>query len=294
MSTSRSYRTFLLATLTACGASNGDDDGTDADVAACSRPPTDAPWVHSFVEGVVAELAATPRASPAERDRARAYLLDQLETLGWQAEEHAYSGGANVHATMPPTINGEPRIIVGAHFDSAAAGPGANDNASGVAAVLAAARFVRETPCRAVPVTIVLFDQEEVGLIGSQAYAQTLALADVRAVYTIDQVAWDSDGDRVFELELPTPALEARWRAAATRVGASISVTSTTGTDHQSFRERGFAAIGLTEEYVGGDTSPHIHRATDTPASIAPHLAYLALAARLATEVILDDLDTEP
>ncbi len=279
---------MLVATLTACGASSADDEASDA--ASCTRPSTDAPWVAAFVENAVAELAATPRASPAERDRARAYLLAQLELLGWQAEEHAYSGGANVHATMPPTGGAAPRIVIGAHFDSAAVGPGANDNASGVAAVLAVARFVGESPCRAAPVTIALFDQEESGLIGSQAYAQTLTPADVKAVYTIDQVAWDSDGDRVFELELPPPALESRWRAAAVRLGASISVTSTTGTDHQSFRERGFDAVGLTEEYVGGDTSPHIHRATDTPASIAPHLTYLALAARLASEVVLDDI----
>lgn len=292
VSTWRSRQAFLLTALTACGASSDDDVATDAP--SCVRPTTDATWVQPFVESAVGELAATPRASSTERDRARAYLVDQLETMGWQADEHVYSGGANVHATMPPTSGAEARIVVGAHFDSAAVGPGANDNASGVAAVLAVARFVQETPCRAAPVTIVLFDQEENGLVGSQAYAQTLAPVDVQAVYTIDQVAWDSDGDRVFELELPTPALESRWRAAAARVGASISVTSTTGTDHQSFRERGFAAVGLTEEYVGGDTSPHIHRATDTPASIAPHLGYLALAVRLATEVVLDDLGAEP
>lgn len=156
--------------------------------------------------------------------------------------------------------------------------------------MLAVARFVQETPCRSAPVTIVMFDQEERGLLGSEAFAQTLDPAEVRAVHTIDQVAWDADADRVFELELPTAELEAEWRAAATVVGARLTITATTGTDHQSFRDRGFAAVGLTEEYVGGDTSPHIHRATDTPASIAPYEDYLVLAAKLATQVVLEQI----
>lgn len=293
MTSSRSSFAFAAALLTGCGDPSGDDEMLDA--AACTRPTTtDAAWVQPFVQGVVAELAVAPRSTPAERDRARAYLLGQLQALGWQAEEHAYQGGANVHATMPATAGAGPRIVVGAHFDSGAGSPGANDNASGVAAVLAVARFVQEAPCRTAPVTIVLFDQEENGLIGSQAYAQTLTVADVLAVQTIDQVAWDGDADRTFELEQPTPALEAAWRAAAARVGAAISVTSTAGTDHESFRALGFAAVGLTEEYVAGDTSPNIHRPTDTPASLEPYLDYLALASRLAAEVVLDQIDAPP
>jgi hypothetical protein len=54
---------------------------------------------------------------------------------------------------------------------------------------------------------------------------------------------------------------------------------------HESFRDRGIAAVGLTEEYVGGDTSPHNHRATDTAATV--NLDYLELAARLAGQVIV-------
>ncbi len=292
----RSWRSCLALAVTltsACGAPSDDDDEA-IDASACIRPASDAAWVQPFVQGIVAELAAAPRSTPAEHDRSRAYLLDQLRATGWQAEAHVYEGGANIHATMPPTIGMAPRIVIGAHFDSAASSPGANDNASGVAAVLAVARFVQQTPCRMAPVTVVLFDQEESGLIGSQAYAETLTAADVLAVHTIDQVAWDGDGDRVFELEQPTPALEAAWRAAAARVGASSAVTSTAGTDHESFRVRGFAAVGLTEEYVAGDTSPHIHRPTDTPSSIEAYLDYLTLASRLATEVVLDQISAAP
>ena len=142
-----------------------------------------------------------------------------------------------------------------------------------------------EQPCRAAPVTLVWFDLEEVGLFGSRAFAQTRLPAEVRAVHTIDQVSWDADGDRRFELEAPTAELEAAYRAAAQVTGALVTVTSTEGTDHQAFRERGFAAVGLTEEYVGGDTSPHRHQPTDTAATV--DAGYLVLATQLTAQVIL-------
>lgn len=274
--------------IVAAGCGGGDDGGPDA--TECARPALDPPWLQPYVTEVVTQLAARPRSTVAERDAARAYLTSKLSELGWTPELHTYATGANVFATIPATTGDAAGVIVGAHFDSVAGGPGANDNASGVAVVLSVARTLADTPCRTAPVTVVLFDQEESNLLGSRAFARTLVAADVRAVHTIDQVAWDADNDRRFELEIPTPTLEAEWRAAATIVGASLMVTSTSGTDHQSFREVGLPAVGLTEEYVGGDTSPHFHRDTDTPASIAPHVAYLVLAAQLTTQVVLEEV----
>jgi hypothetical protein len=44
-----------------------------------------------------------------------------------------------------------------------------------------------------------------------------------------------------------------------------VAITQTAGTDHASFRARGLPAAGLTEECVGGDTSPLRHTPGDTP-----------------------------
>lgn len=271
-----------IVVLAACGSPSM--NGPDAP-GACEPPALDAPWLRGLLADSVGALAATPRATIPERDAARAYLSDQLRAIGWDPALHTYATGANVHATIPSTTGGTQQIIVGAHFDGEAGSPAANDNASGVAAVLAVARYLRDVPCRDVGVTVVLFDQEEAGLVGSRAYAATVSTTDVRGVYTIDQVSWDGDGDRVFELEMPSAALEQEYRAAAAVVGVSLSVTSMEGTDHESFRDRGIAAVGLTEEYVGGDTSPHNDRATDTAATV--NLDYLELAARLAGQVIV-------
>jgi Zn-dependent M28 family amino/carboxypeptidase len=256
--------------------------------AACAPPALDAPWLPSLLSDTVARLASAPRFLPTEREAARAYLASELTALGLSPELHDYPGGRNVHATIPATQGDGPRIVVGAHFDTVDGSPGANDNATGAAAVLAVARFVTEAPCRTAPVTVAFFDQEELGLFGARAFAATLSPSAVRAVHTIDQVAWDADGDRRFELERPTAALEAEWRAAAAAVGVPVAVTATGGTDHQAFRQAGFAAVGLTEEYAGGDTSPHRHLASDTAASV--DAAYLVLAAQLAARVILDEV----
>lgn len=282
-----------LGVLAACtddpmaGADAGPDGAPDAPPG-CTRPSLDAPWLRPFLVDTIAGLASAPRATATQRTTARGFLEAQLAQLGWQPQQHAYTTGANVYATIPATTGAGREIIVGAHFDTVMNSPGANDNASGTAVVLAIARLLQDVPCRTAPVTVILFDQEEVGLFGSRAYAMSRDPATVRAVHTIDQVAWDQDDDLLFELELPTPSLEAEYRAAAQVVGATVAVTPTEGTDHEAFRARGFAAVGLTEAYLGGDTSPHRHASTDTPATV--DVPYLVLGARLAAQVILTEV----
>jgi Zn-dependent M28 family amino/carboxypeptidase len=204
--------------------------------------------------------------------------------------QQAYPTGANVYATSPSTIATTKEIIVGAHFDTVANSPGADDNASGVAAVLAVARYVHETTCRNATVTVVLFDEEEPGLFGSRAFANMLVArnADVTAVHTIDQVGWDADGDHRFEIELPTPVLEAEYRAAALAIGVPVTTTTTAGTDHASFRNVGFPAVGVTEEYVEGDTSPYRHTSNDTADTVDQ--SYLELGAKLVARVALTEI----
>lgn len=263
-------------------------DGMTTDTPGCTIPSLDAPWLAAQLSDTMTQLASAPRFTTTQRATARTYLKAQLDAMGWTSSEHAFSGGANVVATIPATMGNRDEIIVGAHFDTVMNSPGANDNASGTVVVLAVARYLKDMPCRTAPVTIVLFDLEETGLFGSRAFAMTRQPATVRAVHTIDQVSWDSDNDRRFELEVPTTTLEAEWRSAATKVGVPVVPTNTQGTDHEAFRDLGFAAVGLTEEYVGGDTSPHRHLSTDTPATV--NTAYLTLAAKLTAQVILTEV----
>jgi Zn-dependent M28 family amino/carboxypeptidase len=260
----------------------------DAPPGSCTQPSVDQPWLATQLSSVTMGLAGSARATMTQRNTARNTLQTQLSALGLTPSLQAYQTGANVVARLAATTTTTKRIILGAHFDTVNNSPGANDNASGTAVVLAVARYVKEMPCRQYNLDIVLFDEEEVGLVGARAYAQTLTVADVIAVHTVDQVAWDSDNDKRFELEAPTAALEAEYKAAAIVVGVPVTKTTTEGTDHEAFRDRGMPAIGLTEEYVGGDTSPYRHLTTDTYQTV--NATYQQLATKLVAQVIMTAL----
>ena len=254
----------------------------------CMRPALAQTWLPTLLSDVITNLPA-PRCTTTQRTSARNYLQTQLTHMGWTPSLAAYSTGSNVVARIPATMTTTKRIIVGAHFDTVSGSPGANDNGTGTAAVLALARYLKDMTCRKYNVDIVFFDEEEVGLVGARAYSGGIAtLADVIAVHTLDQLGYDADNDHRFELELPTATLEAEYRAAATVVGVPVTKTTTQGTDHEAFRDDGFPAIGLTEEYVGGDTTPFRHMAQDTAATVEKD--YLALGAQLAAQVILTEL----
>ncbi len=271
--------------LAACA---GDDDGLAPDGGGdggggCDLvAPVDEPaWLADYLSGQVATLAAAPRATVAERDTARGYLAGELSALGLATELRPYPDGSNVVAHLMATTASDRWLVLGAHFDTVSDSPGANDNATGVAIVLAVARAMNAQPCRTANLALVMFDQEEIGLVGSANYAASLRAdgTDVIAAHTIDQAGWDADDDLRFEVELPDGDLFAQYQEASAAVGASV-VTSTVGsTDHSSFRSEGFAAAGLTEEYVSGDTTPHYHRPTDTADTVDG--AYHRVAARL-------------
>lgn len=285
---------LVACALVACG---GDDgavgpdsgvDGTTGDGAACSKPALAQTWAMGLVSNAVTTLSAAPRSTTTQRTTARNFLQAQLMQLGLTPSLQSYSTGANVTARIAATMTTTKRIIIGAHFDTVSGSPGANDNASGVAAVLAVAHYLQDTTCRNANVDIVFFDEEEVGLVGARAYAATLSAADVVAVHTIDQVGWDADNDHRFEIELPTTSLEAEYKAAAPIVGVPVTVTTTQGTDHQAFREAGFPAVGVTEEYVGGDTTPYRHTAQDTASTV--EIDYAVLGAQLAAQVVMTEV----
>lgn len=274
-------------------ASTGGDSSTGEP--ACPALPEPLPeWVMPLQQDVVARLSGASelspgvsladRATPARRDATRQFLLETWGQLGLSGQLHAYSeSGTNVYAALPATIDTDQTVVIGAHFDSVPNSPGANDNATGVAMVLSLGRWLSELPCRDVNVLLVHFDQEEIGLLGSAGFAEWLTTQplDVLSVHTIDQMGWDADGDRALELERADEGLFELYEAAEPLAPGSTPLipTNTGFTDHVSFRELGFDAVGLTEEYVSGDTTPHYHLPSDTFETV--DLEYLASSTAL-------------
>jgi Zn-dependent M28 family amino/carboxypeptidase len=179
-------------------------------------------------------------------------------------------------------------IVVGGHFDSVPAGPGAADNATGVAIVLAAARYLRDVPGRQHPIVFALFDQEELGLIGSKAYVPTLATTEVASVHIFDMLSFDGDGDHAVELWSPAPAIAAAYQQYGAVAGMPISVVTFPYSDHQAFIDAGLPATGVGEEFVAKDHTPHYHKATDVFENVSfdhlsrvTHLAWTVLEAEV-------------
>lgn len=292
------------ATTRDAAPSSGDDAPVtpiiDAPSGCTALGPCD--WLAGYQHRIVSQLAGgseiapgvtlAHRASVPERDAARTFLLAELAALGLAPARHDYTSGSFVGANVIATLPGGsgPAILVGAHFDGVAAGPGAADNATGVAIVLAAARYLATVESRQRPVIFALFDQEELGLVGSKAYVASLTASttSLRGAHIFDMLAWDGDGDRAVELWSPSPALEALYTAHGPAAGTPIQPVAFPSSDHKAFLDGGFVAVGIGEEFVAGDHTPHYHKATDTVANVS--FAHLEVVTRLAFSVLEADV----
>ncbi|MFH0895205.1 MAG: M28 family peptidase [Bacteroidota bacterium] len=95
----------------------------------------------------------------------------------------------NVVATKTGTIEPNTYVIVGAHYDSKN-GSGTNDNGSGTAILLEAARIMAATPT-AFSVRFISFSAEEIGLVGSNHYVDDIVVPQamqIRVMFNIDEV----------------------------------------------------------------------------------------------------------
>jgi aminopeptidase YwaD len=175
--------------------------------------------------------------------------------------------------------NGPRRVVIGAHFDSVAAGPGANDNGSGTVTVLELARVAA---ARRYPFAIdfVLFDAEEVGLIGSARYVEQLDAAARQSIIAMINLDMVGVGDRL------TLSGDASLVDLAARLASERSETSSarraqsSASDHASF-----AAAGIPTLFINRPDDPNYHTAGDRQELVeARHLAS-------AGQLVLDTLD---
>jgi hypothetical protein len=129
------------------------------------------------------------------------YLMATYKSFGYEPELQSFAarnalGGqtANVLATLTGTVNPELVYVVSSHFDSVAAGPGADDDSSGTAALLETARIMAKRPQ---PATIIFasFTGEEGGLLGSREFVRQAVEKRVQLVGALnnDMVGWAND-----------------------------------------------------------------------------------------------------
>ena len=89
------------------------------------------------------------RSSPEGLRRAEAYVVAELEALGLRVRREPFEFKGrhfeNIVASLDPGAS-SPRQLIGAHLDTVPGSPGANDNGSGLAGIIEAARDLIENP----------------------------------------------------------------------------------------------------------------------------------------------------
>jgi hypothetical protein len=172
---------------------------------------------------------------------------------------------ANVIATLRGTVNPELVYVVSSHYDSVEAGPGADDDSSGTAALLEAARVLANHP---MPATIVFasFTGEEGGLLGSREFVRR-ALASkmhVAGALNNDMVGWMNDARMDNTIRYSNPGIRDIQHAAAMLFTRLVTYDALyfKGTDAASLYDGYGDVIGGIGSYpVLG--SPHYHQASD-------------------------------
>lgn len=136
---------------------------------------------------------AVPRHFESEREEnksAAIWIAAQFQKWDYRVELQ----GPWWNVVALPRDAAEPLALVGAHYDSVAGCPGADDNASAVAAMLGCARACAAAPRRPAA-GFVSFNREEDGMLGSQDFVQWLTASSlpVKCVHVLEMVGYASD-----------------------------------------------------------------------------------------------------
>ena len=172
----------------------------------------------------------------------------------------------NVIADLPGPGNGI--VLLGAHLDSVPAGPGVNDDGSGVATLLEVARALHGRP-HTRTIRLAFWGGEELGLVGSTAYVTGLGKDKLRRiddVVNLDMVGSENGGRFVFDGNgssggPPGPPGSGRIETALSAAFDALGLSSRPSalepgrSDYAEFARRGIAIGGLFSGADGQKTA---------------------------------------
>lgn len=232
--------------------------------------------------------------------RASEFLFDAYTSFGYQPEYQWFDPSesqaspnagwtANVVATLRGTLDPELVYIVSSHYDSIEGGPGADDDSSGTAALLEAARVLAGHP---LPATVVFasITGEEAGLLGSREFVRraTEEKMHVAAVLNNDMIGWMNDERMDNTIRYSNPGIRDVEHAAAMLFTRLITYDALywKGTDATSFYDAYGDVIGGIGSYpVLG--SPHYHQPSDVLENVNHQLIAETSKATVASVMLL-------
>ncbi|MGH9309623.1 MAG: M28 family peptidase [Vicinamibacterales bacterium] len=245
--------------------------------------------------------------------RAQALILDRFKQLGLRpvngsyeqafafksagrGGERAFPDATNIMGMAAGTSAADTFIIVSAHYDHLGVRDGrtyhgADDNASGVAALLAIAGWFAQHPPRT-SVLLVAFDAEEQGLQGAKHFVARppVDLGRVKAIVNMDMIGRGDKGTLFVAGTSQNPSLKPLVAEAAARrtltlaFGHDKPASQASGLDDwtNSSDHGPFNAAGIPFLYFGVEDHPDYHKPTDTADKI-PRAFYVE-----AVRVVLD------
>jgi aminopeptidase YwaD len=235
--------------------------------------------IYNNVDGPFQGALTTPAALPVvSLPRAEGLRLRQVIEEGSPVEAQLRvdatierTPSQNVVAVRPDLPANLPIIIIGGHYDSVPAGPGANDNASGTAVVLELARVLAAE--RRAEIRFVAFGAEEIGLVGSRYYAEHMPAEDRRRTLMMLNLDMLAVGPAL--AIGGSDDLAARAIAIAEQLGvrqvARLRGGNATGSDHASF-----IAAGIPALFINRPDDPRYHTAQDQAEHVQPEALQIA------------------
>ena len=234
---------------------------------------------------VIAQVNFGPRTTGSKaHSEASDYIQGQLEQTGWQVTNTTSQwNGFSVQNIISARPGTQPRIIIGAHYDSRSIAdqdtgggkkdpvPGANDGASGVAILLELARTL---PPDSPPVELVFFDAEDDGgldgrdwIMGSRSFVSSLT-EKPRAVIILDMVG-DAHLNIFMERNSNKTLTIAIWAQAQSLGYQNYFIPDEKYSmldDHTPFLQAGIPAVDIIDfDY------PFWHTSEDTADKVSAH-----------------------
>lgn len=160
--------------------------------------------LEKHVRKLAEEIGVRHEKLPGTQERTLDYIAAEFRALGYDVVDHAceVAGGQtmkNLEVEIRGLTHPEKIVIVGAHYDTILASPGADDNASGIASVIELARLLKASN-PGCTLRFVAFDREERpngqhGTMGSQAHARRCRERgeNVIAMLAMESLAYYSD-----------------------------------------------------------------------------------------------------
>jgi hypothetical protein len=226
------------------------------------------------------------------------YIRDEFLGYGLSVAYDPFTYGGttynNVVATLPGKTNPQNVYIVGAHMDStsnlaATNAPGADDNASGMAAVLEMAKVLSSYLFDST-IKFIGFNVEEQGLIGSKAYVDDAKASGehVLGMLNFDMIAYSGGSNSVY-LAGNTGLVDALFGNAGkyTGLAPSRNYTNQYGSDHYYFHSSNFpgSTSAFAIEALPVNNSNY-HKTTDTTSYL--DFAYASDITRMGVATIAD------